>query len=344
MKIWVAPLEVFEERYTSQWFSWFKEEFDKLKVKYEFVVGDILTNEIEVGSFLDVYNTNYYKAGQLMKLIEKIRNKEIKSGDVIFFFDLWSPGLEMLQYIRQGAGIDFKICGILHAGTYDCQDFLFKKGMKDWGEHLENSWFNFVDAIFVATDFHRRLIIDNRLVDTKKIHVTGLPFYFDTYPKISEMKKDIVVFPHRLDEEKQPFLFDIIKEQFSVDFPNWQFIKSKEYIKHFPKNMRKAVYYSLLNISKISVSFALQETWGIAMQESLFYGCLPLVPNSLSYYEMYFAVFQYSSTEEFTKKLKDFMTPSKNYLFEDKAKENAIKLKSQGIKAIPNMLEIMRRL
>ena len=38
---------------------------------------------------------------------------------------------------------------------------------------------------------------------------------------------------------------------------------------------------------------ALQETWGIAMIESVLSGCIPIVPDRLSYSELYPALFKY---------------------------------------------------
>ena len=206
--LWNVPIESLEERYSNQWNRWFPREFKRLGVEFYTIYGETLTDKIETGSFLDVYSTNYFKMSQLQQLIKLLYERKIKDKDVILFHDLWFPGIEALQYIRQGAGIDFKIMGILHAGTYDPNDFLTKSGMGYWGEHLENSWFKFIDKIFVATKFHKVLITTSRHIEPKKIVVTGLPIY-DEFSDTSIKKENIVVFPHRLDKEKNPEEFDL---------------------------------------------------------------------------------------------------------------------------------------
>lgn len=334
-KVWIVPIESLEERYSKQWNLWFPREFSKLGIKYSVIEGKTLSDKIEVGSFLDVYSTNFYKANQLCVLIKNLKEGLIKE-DIIFFHDLWFPGLEMLQYIRQGGDKKFKIAGILHAGTYDPNDFLARKGMQWWGKDLENSWFNFVDVIFVATKYHKRLLALNRNIDPKKIYVTGLPIYFDDYPIINRQKENIIVFPHRLDLEKAPEDFDELINNYCSRYPDWSFIKTKEVCSN------KEQYYQILAKSKISVSFALQETWGIAQQESIIYNCLPLVPDRLSYSEMYPFIFKYGDVSEFHIKLQEMMEGYKIYQQDFYILRENLKMK--GVNAILNMVNILREL
>jgi hypothetical protein len=327
MKIINIPIENIKERYSEKWNKWFPNEFKKLNINYLTIMPDQLNNTITKGSFLDVYGTNYFKAAQLQQIIKLIYNNIIIDDDILFFHDLWFPGLEMLQYIRQGADKKFKICGILHAGTYDHFDFLFKKGMSYWGKNLENVWFSFIDKIFVATEFHKKLILKNRKVSEKKIIVTGLPI-FDT--SLQTIKKNIIVFPHRKDSEKCPQLFEKLKK--SIVKSNWEFIYTKDY--------SYDQYYKILNEGKISVSFSKQETWGIAMQESVFAECIPVVPDRLSYQEMYFERFKYSSFEECVKYINKMITDESFYL---ENKKETIKLKNifleKGSLAIKNIID-----
>ena len=332
MKIFNVPIESLEERYSAQWNKWFPEQFNLHGIAYETIYPDTLTDKIKDGSFLDVCGTNYFKAGQLKILTEKLYHREIKDGDVVFFHDLWFPGIEMLQYIRQGIGLKFKICGILHAGTYDPYDFLSKKGMGSWGEHIENAWFDFIDEIYVATEFHK-FLLTKRMIDRNKIIVTGLPIYFDR-PVCWSQKENIVVFPHRLDSEKQPELFDKLANEFKNS--GWQFIKSKDVCK------TKKEYLNLLHQSKIAVSFAKQETWGIAQQEALFAGCFPVVPNRLSYQEMYSERFQYNSFSDAVLLVAKLMRPSEeDYVV---LELNKTKPRLSGSLAIPRMINLMMTL
>ena len=59
----------------------------------------------------------------------------------------------------------------------------------------------------------------------------------------------------------------------------------------------KAAYYSLLSRSVAAVSFALQETFGYAMLEATALGCVPIVPDRLSYPEL-FPGYCYSSGQD----------------------------------------------
>ena len=263
---------------------WWPTAFHKLGVPFTNVNGVSLTDCVEQGSVLDAHGTNYWKARQMARIITKLYRKEIKDGDTIFFHDLWFPGLEMLAYIRDITGVNFLIKGIFHAGTWDFSDFTSKAGMTPWAKHIEKGWLHLVDEIFVATKFHKRLILTQRNAgepqfDPDKIKVTGIPFVANEV-KRPQAKENIVVFPHRLDMEKQPILFDRLAELLCDKYPDWEFVKSKDVCNS------KEEYFQLLGKSKIAVSFATQETFGYAMMEAMANGCWPVVPNRLSYATM----------------------------------------------------------
>jgi len=342
MKIINVPIEPLEERYSAQWDTWFCNHLAVDIIDYDNVYGRKYEG-IKDGSFLDVVQTNIYKATQLRKICKILTKKEFQTNSaqdvVVFFQDIWFPGLEMLAYIRDGIGLKFKICGCLHAGTYDPNDFLAKQGMGKWGEKLEESWFEIVDAIFVATEYHRDLIKQRRKIAPHKIHVTGFPIYADEIDHTKGIKKEnIIVFPHRLDEEKRPDLFGRLKEECKCmkEFKGWVWLKSKDACRN------KKEYYELLARSKIAISFAEQETWGIAMQEAVFNGCYPIVPDKLSYSKMYERCFRYNDWKELLLTLelcmKTSYTPHKEF---DRNKKY---LSDKGKQAIPNMINIMKLL
>ena len=300
-KLFFVPIEPFEERYSTQWLTWFKTVLGKTECFEDvvYIEPEPLTKDLSSGEFLDVVGTNHYKASQLRTLLAYIHANELCDGDIIFLMDAWFPGMEMLAYARDGLQLNFKIAGCLHAGTWDKHDFLSQQGMGSWAEDLENSWFKILDLIFVATEFHKSLIRMNRIVqDPDKIKVTGFPIYEKDVTSLSLQPNDVdkklqVVFPHRLAPEKCPECFDNLRELDAEKrgvAAGLEFLRTKD---HYKATGKKG-YYSALDSSLVAVSFAQQETWGIAMQEAVICGCLPLVPDRLSYSEMFLDEFKYS--------------------------------------------------
>jgi glycosyltransferase involved in cell wall biosynthesis len=330
--IFNVPIEPLDMRYSIQWNKWFENEFAHNLLSFTTVTGETLTDKITTGSFLDVCGTNYYKASQLKWIAHWFHYNYVKDGDVFFFQDLWFPGIEMLAYMRDGLKKDIKIVGCLHDGSYDRNDFTYKMGMYKWAGQIENGWFKLIDKIFVATNFHKSELIESRIVDQNKIIVTGFPLYWEDLPQVE--KENIIVFPHRLVEEKNPQIFDQLKMDLQKDFPDWQFIKTHEL------NLSKKDYYNLLNRSKIVVSFADQEYWGIGIQEALFAGCIPIIPNKLSYKEMYLDTLRFKSYQEAISKISSMIESEYQFTwFQNWAEENRITLKKKCEQAILNMLK-----
>jgi glycosyltransferase involved in cell wall biosynthesis len=234
-----------------------------------------------------------------------ILNKEVTENDVIFFSDLWFPGLESLFYVRNITGIDFKIAGVFHAGTWDPHDFTSRTGMRNWGQHIETGWLHGVDMIFVATQWHKDLIVLNsNEFDESKIFVTGIPFYAK---ELSEKyrngenvapKENIVVFPHRLDTEKHPEKFDRLAKK----YPQWKFVKTMD------QTSSRDEYFKLLARSKVMISFAEQETFGYSTVEAMALGNFVIVPDALSYRETVPEDFRYSTEKEIPDMLDKFMS------------------------------------
>jgi glycosyltransferase involved in cell wall biosynthesis len=249
-------------------------------VDYVTILGDEPVTPIGTGSVLDCFSTNQFKIRQLQVIIEMIKNGEVDNDTTIFFADLWFPGIETLFYIRNITGREFKIAGVFHAGTWDPFDFTSRTGMRNWGQYVEVGWLHGVDVVFVATQWHKDLIIMNSygLVDDKKIFVTGIPFHAKSlqasYP-IPSHKENIVVFPHRLDEEKHPEKFTRLAKK----YPQWRFIKTMDECKS------REEYFKLLARSKVMISFADQETFGYSTVEAMALGNFVIVPDGLSYRE-----------------------------------------------------------
>lgn len=308
-----VPIESFESRYSTQWRKWFSNFYDQKAVKwYPVTPKETLTRDIETGSFLDVHGTNYYKAEQLQLLIELLHLKEIKDGDWVFFHDLWFPGIEMLAYIRDASGVKFNIAGCLHAGGWDPNDFISREMLTMWRHPFEEMLFGIADKIFVATAYHKELIMQHFTKPSRglpyfenevdpKLKVTGFPIYPNDFAPSAGFRhklpghRPLVVFPHRLDDEKNPLAFEQLKQR--PELKGFDFLRSKDVCR------TKAEYYKLLHQANYAVSFSFQETWGIAMQEAAFCGAITFVPDRLSYREMYSPVLRYETMDQLVSKL-----------------------------------------
>lgn len=300
MKIINIPIEQIEMRYSANWLKWFKEELQERKYDHWNIHDSMwmMRKDIKDGAFLDVVGTQFYKSKQIefiCQLVDKgfiLRNERV----VFLIHDGWFP-VEQLAYIRDGLGChEWKFVGIFHDGTYDKYDWTAKNNMYVWGEDLENSWFKIYDKVIVGSNYHKQVLLESRNIPAHKIEV--IPWRvrienIDDYTQSS--KENLVVWPHRLHEDKQPDLWN------KVIVPDgWQKINSRD----VPRT--KHEYYQLLAKSKIVVSTALLEMFGIAMVEAVLLGCIPLVPDRLSYKEMYPKTFRYCGEPEFKEKLHAF--------------------------------------
>lgn len=332
------PIEPLDQRYTAEWLRWFPEHFRRLKVPHRTINPTLEVQQGELSSdrFLNTAYTLRYKAAQLGMILNMLDQDEmLRRRGILFFNDLWFPGLEALFYYRQDTpDAGFKITGILHAGTYDPWDRLSRKGMGRWGKQLEESWLEEIDLIFLSCPFHRDLLLEQRKVAPHKLRVTGLPIYPPEFERRDGNRRDRIVFPHRLAPEKQPHLFNALAETYR---DNETFLeRSKD------KPRTKQEYHQWMIESKIAVSFALQETWGIAMQEAVFCGCVPVVPDRLAYRDLYPQEFRYRDFEEAVDMVDNFLV---NY-YQITTQTVFIKMRrnlvDKGSAAIPNMIGELR--
>jgi len=333
------PLESLEQRYTGEWRQYFEQHMKPFLT----IDGVPLTSKIEDGAFLDICGTNYFKATQMADTVKFIyTNKKDRMDDVVFFtHDVWHCGIEALAYIRDGMKKRYKIAGCLHAGTYDKFDPITMMGMGYWGKDYENSLFRIFDYIFVATEWHKRQLIHSRDVEPNKVHVTGFPIYFDKTKHEKVNKENIIVLPNRLSKDKNPQMFEVVKEYF-----HWRQIKGWQFIRTFSDDgsfLSKEEYWKLLHRAKLMISFADHENWGISIQEMLFAGGYVIVPNKLSYVELYNPFVRYNNATDLFQIVEKVImsmggTETLITKLREKDKEYALK---RGREAIPNMLRIM---
>lgn len=278
--LYIIPIEPIPDRYPIHWYKYLPQFISK-HVECEQLEIDMLVPSNNDGAFFNFNFTNKYKAAQLMVLADWIQLGKIKNGDTFFYTDYWNPTVHQLRYMLDINGlVDCKIVGFAHAGDWDPSDILHQRLVnKQWSIATEKSLHFAFDEIYFSTKFARDLYASN-VIDDHRLTVTGFPmeYYDDVMPIEHVEKEDIVVFPHRIADEKNVILFRLI----SQILPQYKFVIAQEVCK------TKQEYHTLLFKSRVAFSAALQETGGISMGiEAVRAGCIPLVPLRLSYAEIF---------------------------------------------------------
>lgn len=302
--IYIVSLEPVETRYTCQWFTGFpsllNEEIKKRGLdsyKIEQINGDILedTGTTE-GAFLNFAATNIWKSQQAIKVAELFNNGKVCKGDKFIFTDFWNPTILQLRYMSDLLGIPVQIHSIVHAGSYDPQDFLGRLITdKRWTYATEQALFYASTYNYFATEFHRDMFVDTVFADlsldglngiSEKIALSGQPHNVlveSLQPFAGMPKKKQILFPHRIAPEKQVEIFRDLADY----LPEANFVVCQD------RNLSKDEYHTLLGESMIVFSANLQETLGISAMEGVLVGAVPFLPDRLSYSEMYHTEFLY---------------------------------------------------
>ena len=316
--IWIFSLEPISTRYTEQWHSHVPLLLkNKLGDRFNVVQVDGVqkNSQLTPGAFLNFSDTNYWKSAQMCAFLEQHNQGKTSPNDHFIFTDAWNPTVIQLKYMSDLLGFNWTLHGLWHAGSYDPQDFLGRLvGDKPWVRHAEKSFFHAFDHNYFATDFHIRMFYKNLIqadpdrkssmyktviedtVFNNKVVRTGWPMEYmdDTLNMYKNMsKRDLILFPHRIAPEKQVEIFRDLAKQ----LPQYEFVVCQD------QQLSKDEYHTLLGQSKIVFSANLQETLGISCYEGTLVDAIPMVPDRLSYSEMYNEGFKYPSewTESFEK-------------------------------------------
>ena len=289
--IYIVDIEAVETRYTAEWKKYLPWQIEKYThAKVITISGGETPQATTPGAFLNFGGTNVYKSNQLQQIATLFCEGKIKDGDYFLYTDAWNPTVIQLKYMAELLGVKIKIGGMWHAGSYDPQDFLGRLiGAVPWVRHAERSMFECYDHNFYATDFHIKLwdkSFKNAWLEDNKVVRTGWPMeYFDAELEAYKgaVKKNQIVFPHRLAPEKQPEIFYDLKDA----LPQYDFVVCQE------RSLKKYEYHNLLAESKLVFSANLQETLGISGYEGLILDCMVMVPDRLSYTEMFIDTMKY---------------------------------------------------
>ena len=326
MTVFLVDLESVETRYTGQWKSHVPALLSKAGHHVQIISGPTdIPSATTPGAFLNFGGTNIYKARQVEQMGRLFCDGAVHAGDHFVFTDAWHPGIINLKYMSELLGIPVTTHGLWHAGSYDPQDFLGRLvGKKRWVRNAEKSFYHAFDHNYFATEFHVKLFIDELLLagfpqenpwyeedfaeryDGGKMVRTGWPMeYMDTTltPYKGMDKRDLILFPHRIAPEKQVEIF----RDLATHLPQYEFVVCQD------KNLTKDEYHKLLGQAKLVFSANLQETLGISCYEGALVGAIPMVPDRLSYTEMYYDTFKYPS--EWTENFEAYKTYRPNLCF-----------------------------
>jgi len=319
-------LEPYEGRYTLQLQDWNERVFKKRGIEYIVVPGDTLDNSkaIVTGQVLDAHGRSYFSMSQMMNLVKYMREGIVDKDSVIFFEDMFQPGIESLPYIMNQIPEDMRprVYARCLAQTIDPDDFVHVWGMYDWMSKYEQMVANFVDGILCASE---EMIAHIKIAGWKtNLYVTGLPYGKEEVsqrtgarPYFMRERKDRIVFAARWDQEKQPDFYMDLADKWhtekglnavSADIPRLtefaiccggplrsndeKFLKrAKELddagIIKIYENLKKDEYYKILANSRVLFNCALQDWVSNTVSEADTLGAMTLFPAYRSFPEVF---------------------------------------------------------
>jgi hypothetical protein len=287
-------LEPYKARYTLQLQDWNEAVFKRRGIDYVVVPGETLSNDqaIVTGQVLDAHGRTYFGMSQLMNLVKMMKAGEVTNEDVIYFEDMFQPGIESLPYIMDQvpATMRPRIAVRCLAQSIDPDDFVHVWGMQDWMAAYEKMVDKFADIVLASNE---EMAMHMKVAGWQApiYNISGLAFSRDEVRgRVDKLipfneRKIRVCFSARWDQEKQPdFYMDLIEEwnrrhdaavpdSPRVEFAIFSGAKLKSNNDSYMKRTRdlqerglltiyedlgKNDYYNLLADSRVLFNFALQ--------------------------------------------------------------------------------------
>jgi hypothetical protein len=149
-------LESYEARYTLQLTEWNRRVFDRRGLDVVYVPGITIDNTqaISVGQVLDAHGRSYFGMSQMMNLVQLMKNGEVTHEDVIYFEDMFQPGIESLPYILDQVPAELRprIYVRCLAQSIDPDDFVHVWGMAKWMGLYEQMVNEFVTGVLATNE------------------------------------------------------------------------------------------------------------------------------------------------------------------------------------------------
>ncbi len=319
-KLFYMGLEPYKARYTLQLQEWNRSVFERRGINYVIVPGETLSNDqaIVTGQVLDAHGRSYFGMSQLMNLVKMMKAGEVTSEDVVYFEDMFQPGIESLPYIldQVPGNLRPRIYVRCLAQSIDPDDFVHVWGMEKWMGAYEKMVNEFVDGVLATNE---EMVAHMRIAGWSApiYNISGLAFgKEEVQSRVGSIKpfQDRpmrVGFAARWDQEKQPdFFMDVIEEvknRYDRDNKYIQFclysgaplksnnssymertyeLRNKGWLK-IHENLDKNQYYELLNNTRVLFNCALQDWVSNTVSEADALGCNVLYPAYRSFPETF---------------------------------------------------------
>jgi len=317
-KLFYMGLEPYEGRYTLQLQDWNEAVFKRRGIDYVVVPGSTIDNTkaISVGQVLDAHGRSYFGMSQMMNLVQMMRSGEVTGEDVVYFEDMFQPGIESLPYIMDQIPHQLRprIFVRCLAQAIDPDDFVHVWGMSKWMSTYEQMVNCFATGVLATNE---EMVAHMRIANwTAPIYnISGLAFGKDeVLSRVNNQVKpwsersNRVVFAARFDQEKQPdFFMDLIEAWYRNGMPKVEFAvlsggplrsNNPKYIERAYKmsergmlkiyeDLGKNEYYSIVNDSKVLFNCALQDWVSNTVSEADTLGCNVLYPAYRSFPETF---------------------------------------------------------
>ena len=312
-------LESYEARYTLQLTEWNRRVFDRRGLNVVYVPGTTIDNSqaISVGQVLDAHGRSYFSMSQMMNLVQLMKNGEVTNEDVIYFEDMFQPGIESLPYILNQVPADQRPRVYVRclAQSIDPDDFVHVWGMARWMGLYEQMVNEFVDGVLATNE---EMVAHMRIAGWRApiYNISGLAFgkeeVLERIGGQSEVKpfgvrNMRVGFAARFDQEKQPDFFMDLAERVQAQRPWIKFAifqggplrsNNPRYIERARKmaedgkleiheNLSKNQYYHLLNDTRVLFNCALQDWVSNTVSEADSLGANVLYPAYRSFPETF---------------------------------------------------------
>ena len=319
-KLFYMGLESYEARYTLQLTEWNRRVFDQRGLDVVYVPGTTIDNSqaISVGQVLDAHGRSYFSMSQMMNLVQLMKNGEVTNEDVIYFEDMFQPGMESLPYILDQVPSDQRPRVYVRclAQSIDPDDFVHVWGMAKWMGLYEQMVNEFVTGVLATNE---EMVAHMRIAGWRApiYNISGLAFgKEEVLERINgadnvqpfENRTRRVGFAARFDQEKQPgFFMDLIEMwhnqgPYPVEFAvfsggplrsnNPEYITRARDLEKQGKlkiydNLTKNDYYSLLNDTRVLFNCALQDWVSNTVSEADTLGANVLFPAYRSFPETF---------------------------------------------------------